>query len=294
MKILYVARHNCGLNDDEGSISHGLQQLGHTVVKVQQDAPYEAKGIDADFCLFHKWENIDQLRKVCIPKGFWYFDLVDFPDVKLSWRNEKRKDWINTVTELSQFGFCTDGDWVEQDQTGKLHHLKQGASDRLAGEGLPSNSHRPIDLLLTAIRKGGKGRQRFVDIIRNKYGNRLHHVEKGLHGRHLAHKINDSKVVLAPDAPVTDFYWSNRVYVTLGFGGLLLHPYCKELAKEYKDGEEILFYHDMSELDELIDHYTDRPEDADSIRQKALKKTLKKYTYMNRCKQLIKVVEKIL
>jgi len=55
LKILYVARHTCGLNDDEGAITYGLESLGHTVIKIQQDLGFEAQAIrDVDFCLFHK------------------------------------------------------------------------------------------------------------------------------------------------------------------------------------------------------------------------------------------------
>ena len=292
MNILYVARHTCGLNDDEGAIRYGLEKLGHTVIVCDESNGPGAHTIDADFCLFHSWSKLSDIAAVKIPKVFWYFDLVDYSiDIKLGHRNTQRANWIKQVTSVSDLGFCTDGDWVKQDRTGKLRHLMQGADERVVGmwkEQLP-----PVkDLLFTGTRTGGKGRQNFVDFMRNTYPNSFHHVEKGVYQEKLSKLIKQSKIVLAPDHPVTNLYWSNRVYTTLGFGGFLLHPYCRLLTHHYTHGQEIVFYKSMEELQELISHYLDHPEERLRIQEAALERTKNNHTYTHRCQTLVEEVQR--
>lgn len=291
MKILYVARHTCGLNDDEGAIGYALEKLGHIVHRIQQDSGYLASQIpDADFCLFHHWEDLNQIGRVEIPKVFWCFDLINYQDNELGSRNKNRIAWITKITDASDLGFCTDGDWVRQDTTGKLIQLLQGADERRMR--MPNRVDQDVPLLLTGAGRGGERRQRFVDDMRNIYGESLTHIESGIYQEKLASLIERSEVVLAPDAPATDHYWSNRVYMTLGFGGFLLHPYCEDLTHHYTSGREIVYYKNRQELDQLIDHYQGQPEERWEIQSRAFERTAAEHTYRHRCEVLMEEVQK--
>lgn len=289
MNILYVAKHDSGDNDDEGAITYAIESLGHTVQRLD-----ERKGVKAykyrgyDFILFHKWRDLPTLRSLSAPKVFWYFDLVDYPDHTLAGRNQTRTNWMNEITPLVDLGFCTDGDWVAKDTTGKLVCLRQGADVRYAGMGISSQDRIPI--LFTGIRHGGIQRSNCVDALFYRYGNRF--VQKsGVHGRKLADLIASSRIVVAPEGPATDNYWSNRVYLTLGFGGFLIHPFCQQLVIDYEPGRELIYYRDRPEMFMLIDHFLMNPTKRREISQAALQRTLSEHTYTHRVQRLIEIVK---
>lgn len=292
MKILYVAKHNSGGNDDEGAIAHALMLLGHEVVRVSEKIGLlTRKHSDCDFLLFHKWDDIDALSRVTIPAVFWYFDLVTFNDPGTEARNAHRIDWMNRVMPYIDMGFCTDGDWVDNDKTGKLKYLTQGADVRVAGRGLADQSGP--DLLFTGSASGA-GRISHIQSLQDRFKTRLRWVKTGLHGRELADLIARSKIVIAPDTPVTDRYWSNRVYLTLGFGGLLMHKWSRGLSEQYDGGRHLSFYMTRNELVDKIHEYLALPEWCERMREAALAHTLAHHTYTHRCETLINMVEEIL
>ena len=123
MRIVYIARHGGHDNDDEGAIGFALEQLGHQVIRLPETC--KASLINAqscDFVLSHKWEDFSQASQVKHPLVFWYFDLL-CGDAAPQLRIRSRRRWIHTMTKLCAVGFCTDGDWVSLDRTGKLHCL---------------------------------------------------------------------------------------------------------------------------------------------------------------------------
>jgi hypothetical protein len=300
MRILYVAKHESGDNDDEGAIYHALTELGHEVDRIREVRGHRAPMLAdrADFVLFHKWEDTPTMRAIKKPKVFWYFDLVRYPDETLAGRNNLRATWMENVTKVVDLGFCTDGDWVNQDTTGKLIRLTQGADTRVAGLGeqhvcpLCNGSWSAgTPVCFTGTRTGGRQRSSCVADLEARYGERFK-IITGVHGRQLANLIRNAQIMVAPDGPATDHYWSNRVYLTLGFGGFLLHPYCQTLTEQYTDGKEIILYRGRQDLFDKIDHYLTRPEEREWIRAAALKRTLAEHTYTHRCRTLIETVQR--
>lgn len=292
MRIGYVAKHDSGGNDDEGAITHALESLGHSVSRLRERRGYKAHNIACDFLLFHHWTDFAALGSVRVPKVFWVFDLIDFPDSAVRQRCRQRVAWIAILTQMSDIGFMTDGDWVERDRTGKLHWLPQGADERVTL--ISSGSHRVVPLLFTGISRGGTLRQSFVTDMAQTYGAMFKHVEKGVYREQLAELIADSNIVLAPDGPVTHRYWSNRVYNALGFGAFMLHPYCERLAEQYLDEKEIVYYEDRDQLKKLITYYLEHPVERKQIAQNGYERTVRTQLYRHRCEELVaKVKERL-
>ena len=284
MRIGYIANHGCGGNDDEGAIAHALRELGHDVQPLRESRASQARNLRCDVVLFHKWEIPERLH---VPSVFWYFDLVDFPDPSLAGRNKTRLKWMRNVLPRVDIGFCTDGDWVNADTTGKLVYLPQGADERVVGRASADVAHR---VLFTGIRAGGgRGRVSFVDEMAAKYGNSFYHVSKGVHGRAMAELIAQSHVVVAPDSPVTDRYWSNRVFNVLGFGGFLMHPHCKGLTEFYEDGKELLMYRSREELHKLIESAS--PAQAEAVARAGLERTMREHLYRHRCEKMVQIIK---
>ena len=296
MRIIYVANHGSKGNDEEGAIHHALTELGHEVLRLRESRGRRALRLQGDMLLFHKWHDIGRL-KVFGERGlirvFWWFDLVDFPeDPTIAGRCQARRIWMNSILPYIELGFCTDGDWVARDRSGKLVHLVQGADSRYMGLTLvdrPKEPSRPI--LFTGIRHGGERRQSFVDDMIATYGDRFNHVSRGVHGQELAELIARSLIVVAPDGPVTDRYWSNRVFLTLGYRGFLLHPWSEGLSQHYRDGSEIVYYRSRDELHQAIRYYLDRPEECRAIARRGFARTVRDHTYQHRCAELMRIVQ---
>lgn len=288
MKIIYVANHDqvCS-NDDEGAITHALTVLGHNVQRLPESKGGCAAKMEGDLLLFHKWHDTETLRQVRMKKVFWYFDLVEYPDPTIQQRSLNRMGWMKEIIPLVDLGFCTDGDWAAKNS--KLEWLTQGADERTVGAGVVNEQH--IDVLFTGIRKGGGiGRESFVDDIGATYGNRFRHLSHGVHGRDLAHMIASSKVVLAPDTPISDRYWSNRVYLSCGFGAFLLHPDCLGIHDHYST-DEVWTYRSRSGLIALINYALGQDKARDHASKCALSRTKRHHLYRHRCERMLDIIE---
>ena len=296
MKILYLAKHDSGGNDDEGAIAHALRELGHTVALVSEATPLKAKDqTGCDLLLFHKWCDPVLLAHLhtLMPAAFWYFDLVEWPDPSLAGRNRGRVEWFHNVLPHVDLGFCTDGDWVAKDATGKLHWLPQGADGRVAGlgKGQPGS----LSILFTGLeRRAGHGRAQWVADMRYQYGARFHHVSHGVHGVNLANLIACANTVVAPMSPVTDRYWSNRVYISLGFGAFLLHPMALRLMDHYDQRAEVVYYEGFGDLQDKIKRYEGRAKQRKEIAHAGLTRTLREHLYRHRVEQLLATTRDVL
>lgn len=290
MRIGYVAKFDSGGNEDENAIYFALEQLGHKVERLREQRGQAAHKLECDFLLFHHWFDPESLSQVRVPRAFWNFDLVTYPDPTLKERNERRVHWMETVTPLVDVGFCTDGDWVAQDTTGKLVWLTQGADERMVGRGQPKYPNNPPVLFTGTHRGGGQGREAFVRHMLDRWHDEFMQV-KGVHGRDLADFIASSQVCVAPDHPATDCYWSNRVFLTAGFGGCLLHPACETLKSQYKQGEEIFFYSTQQDFDEKLESLLKSPSLCQTIGDQAYQRTMKEHLYRHRCEKLVQVMK---
>lgn len=296
MRVLYIANHGCGGNQDEDAITWALRQLGHEVEPLREHKGHMHHRLPrCDLLLFHKWDDWETLRKIKIPKVFWYFDLVEFPeDPSLGKRDETRRQWMERTIPLVDLGFCTDGDWVDKHPK-KLVWLTQGADSRFTGFGNPyscptcKQRWKGGDVLFTGTRVGDD-RIRQLDELAARYKDRFL-IAKGVHQRCLADLIASCKVVIAPESPCTDKYWSNRVYNTLGFGGFLIHPRCLRLERHYVDKQHLVMYDGQDELFRLIDSYLDFPSARQEIAERGYLHTLEHHTYTARCQQLLSTVK---
>jgi hypothetical protein len=292
VRILYVANHGAGGNDEEGAIAHALRSLGHDVTALPERKGRRVARLRADLLLFHHWQDYSALSSAHAPKAFWTFDLIEWPgDPELEKRNQRRREWVERITELADIGFMTDGDWVTKDRTGKLCWLPQAADSRIAGRGVDRIHPRAPMVLFTGSSTGcGKGRASWAAEMRRRWGELF--VEcQGVYGRDLADLIAAAAVVVAPDVPTTARYWSNRVYLTAGFGGFLLHPYCERLTAGYEGGKEIVYYRSRRELHALLDYWIVRDKERTEVAAAALTRTLRDHTYERRCERLVAVAK---
>lgn len=299
MRIIYVGKHEPVDNQDEIAVTHALTKLGHTVLclpeKRVNDRFDQCKDFQPHLLLINKLPSTQFLKKYRhSPKIFWYWDMIRSADYTVFDRGKLRVSWMREVIPFIDLGFCTDGDWVNE-YPKNLMHLPQGCDERVAGYG--QKIYDVKDVLFTGTINHGAKRQSHIKELKDRYGSRFWHVGHGgpvtrYHGKNLANIFASSKVVVAPDGPVTDNYWSNRVYLTMSLGGFIIHPYSAGLAKEYVDGKQIVFYHSRQECIELIDYYIEHEKEREDLRMAGYLKTVGSYRYYDRCKTMIDVVKK--
>jgi hypothetical protein len=295
MKIVYIAKHNSGGNDEEGSISYALEKLGHEVFKIHESkVPIYRGKVHGDLLLMHKYQDVTRLPQFSMPKVCWFWDMVVFPnDGEMVERNQFRLKWLRNVIDSVDLVFMTDGDWLQSNKNcGKLHILRQGHDERRIGIGRREDNLRN-DVLMTATRYGwGTGRREFVNWMYETYRGRMTHVVEGKYGQELADLMVNHGVVVAPEYPMTDLYWSNRVYLTLGYGGFLLHPVSAGLMESFQEMRHLTYYHDKHDLECRLEMYMKHPEARRHVAQQGMEEIRQRHTYTHRCVELLSVVKR--
>jgi len=313
MKIAYVANHNqLRSADDEGAIAYALERLGHTVHLFSEKATYHSLCVsNPDMVLFHKWSNWSILQKLSCIKVAWYFDLFYQDEPELYRRNIDRLTWLENAVGLVDALFCTDGSAVNGEvshtyllerERKKVFHLTQGADSRLINtcefrlriaESYLRDKH--IDILFTGSVRSGTKRAECLDLLRETYKERFMHVAHGAYRENLAQLILNSKVVVAPSAPVGPNYYSNRIYNALGFGACLIHPLVSNLSNEYRVGEDIYPY-DPKDLKTLIQGINFLLEESSLYRQKlsfnGYETTLNLHTYEEKVRMMFNILRR--
>lgn len=296
MKIAYVAKHQRGGNDDEGAITHALRALDHRVYCVPEELGKMVLQLVPDLVLFHKWQDVDTLRQVRCPKVFWWFDLVSATDRMLVSRCTPRVQWMQRIVPYVDAGFLSDGDFVRSSHSSKLHWLTQGADERYVGLhepfplSLESEASGTLPLLFLGTEKGGTKRAAFLRHMQSTYGSSFTHIREGVHGEPLRRLIAESQVVVCPSGYVTPHYWSNRVYLMLGYGACVLHPYCEDLTQHYAHDRHLTYYTDLENLDSKVQYLLDHPEERVRMKMEGLAHTRAYHTYRHRCVELLETL----
>lgn len=279
LRIGYVAKHRNGGNDDEGAIKHAFEELGHEVVCVSEDEGVKINDHDVDFVLFHKWDDASAISQVKHFKVGWYFDKVEF---------RQRKRVFEACARQADIMFLTDGDYAKKSELDNLEILRQGVDTRYARHIPFVGSKRPEIAFVGNIYSG---RLPFFVKIRQRYGDKFT-IYNGVYKRNLSYCFSVTPIVIAPPFPSTPNYWSNRVYLTTGNGGLLVHPYCSGLEDEFVDKKHLVLYKDDEELFAWIDMLLNNEERREKMRREAYLHTRFHYSYKKRCKELLSIVQK--
>jgi spore maturation protein CgeB len=83
---------------------------------------------------------------------------------------------------------------------------------------------------------------------------------------------------------------NQRVFDVSACGAFLLTDYRRDLGELFRAGEEIVFYREIDELEELCKYFIKHPEERRAIARKARKRILEEHTYKIRMERLIEIV----
>lgn len=303
--------------------ARSLEALGHEVVRLQERTDTTdrvlAESLKSDMLIWihsHGFNNpgtlsmgdvLDVLKTMGKPTVAYHLDL--YMAIPGRWAEYQSSEYMNKI----QHFFTVDklmAEWLNQNTEVKGHYLPPGV---LAQECRLDNSLRTNDVIFV----GSRGyhsewpyRGQLIDWLRRTYGRRFRHFgndgEKVVRGDELTNLYNQTKVVVG-DSFVKDFtypyYWSDRLYETIGRGGFIIFPYIEGLENEFvltntgevpapSDDVELVTYRfgDFEQLKRLIDYYTSHDAEREAIRARGFRKVMDNYTYQHRWQTIIDTV----
>ncbi|MFA5652241.1 MAG: glycosyltransferase [Candidatus Paceibacterota bacterium] len=286
LKILYFANFlNKGSNFVEEDIKSALEKLGHEVIAVHEKDYKKLQNIKADIFLFHKagvgryislQEFIILLNHITCKKVMWFFD-----PVKLF---QQREIDIETITQYIDYGFLVDDTWRRRHKFKNLYSLKEGIGTVYKGV---VRDELKCDVAFAGSLYGE--REEFVATLKQHFGNKFK-VFDNLFGQDMADLCASAKIIVAPDFPTNEFYWSSRIYLTLGLGGFLVHPDVYGLKPELIEGTHFAGYKGIDELIMTIEYFLENEDQRKQIQEQGQKKCLETCTFEDRLEIMLEVI----
>lgn len=141
-----------------------------------------------------------------------------------------------------------------------------------------------------------KYRPQLVDWLRATYGDKFKHFgNDGLgvvRGEALNQLYGSSKVVVGDSLCINyeyPYYWSDRVYETMGRGGFIIHPYIKGMEDHFENRKHLVFYNfgDFADLKLKIDYYLEHEDEREKIRLAGHEHVKANHTYTNRWQTIL-------
>ena len=291
-----------------------LESLGHQVFPLQEGVSSSAEVLDiARECDLFAWvhthgvdtQGIDYvlktLRENKISTMTYHLDL---------WMGlERQKDMrTDPYWQLDHF-FTVDrimADYLNQNTPVKGHYLTAAIFHEDAYMAKP-NEHPHGLKRPEVIFVGSRGyhpewpyRERLVLWLQRTYGENFQHWGKGGFGEVRGASLNqlyvNTKVVVG-DSLCLGFdypdYWSDRVYETLGRGGMLIHPHVQGMGRQFTWGVHLSGYEygNFDMLKERIDFWLANDSLRERMRTKGHERVRDHHTYKHRWTKILETLE---
>jgi len=289
-----------------------LEALGHQVIRLQEgkasvDEIYNS-ALGSNLLVWvhtHGWktpesgeDTVDNLFKWLeqhrIPTMTYHLDL---------WFGINRQSDLNEDPFYKTIGhfFTVDklmADWFNENTEVVGHYLQAGVYEPECY--IDDSGGMQNDVIFVGSKfyhKEWQWRPQLIAWLEETYGSKFKHFGgDGLgvvRGEALNQLYKSSKIAVG-DSLVLNFdypyYWSDRVYETLGRGGFMIHPYIKGMEEHFTDKEHLVYFKfgDFEDLKQKIDYYLEHDDEREAIRQAGHEHVKKNHTYTNRWQQIIK------
>lgn len=299
------------LADPHSTENHHLQaltDLGHEVIPLQERATaaaalaFQARRSDLLVWVHtHGWKTpggidsaLQKLRRAGIPTIAYHLDL---------WHGlARQKDLGGSYFQSVQHFFTVDlqmADWITHRTPAQGHYLPAAVAHRECWMAPADN--RDLDVIFVGSHRYHPEwpyRNRLLLALTERYGQSFHvypGAGRPVRGAALNRLYGRSKVVVGDSlCPNFDYlgYWSDRVYETLGRGGMLIHPRVPGLDDQFRDGEHLVYYdyQDFDGLFDRVDHHLNRPDAADTIRRQGHAEVHRQHTYLHRWQTILETI----
>lgn len=313
MRFTFVGNFEVSYSS-ENHHAQSLESLGHTVIKLQEGVAHGdvilSEALNSDALIFihtHGWETpglpmhevFEQLRTANIPSITYHLDLWLGIERQRDLNNDpfyRSIEWFFTVDQLM-------ADYFNTNTSVKGRYMPAGVFDKECSmiESEPVN----YDVIFV----GSKGyhpewqwRPQLINWLHETYGDRFLHVggdgQTGtVRGMALNQIYANAKVAIGDSLCLNfayPYYWSDRVYETLGRGGFMLHPMIVGMEREFESNKDLVFFpfNNFPVLKTMIDYYIEHDDERERIRNHGHATVTKRYTYLNRWQQIIDEVFK--
>lgn len=311
MIITFVGNFNVSYTS-ETHHANTLAMAGHQVIRLQEGkVPIEQileRAQSSNLLVWvhtHGWKQpsatgmttadlFNTLKEQGVPTMTYHLDLW------LGLQREKDLEQDDFYKSIGHF-FTVDklmADWFNENTDVKGHYLQAGVYE-------PECVYDP-DTLKTeqVIFVGSRGyhpewqwRPQLIDWLKETYGKSFTHVggdgDTGvLRGEQLNNMYAHTKVVVGDSLCINfdyPYYWSDRVYETMGRGGFIIHPYIKGMEEHFTDKKHLVFYEfgNFADLKDKIDYYLSHDKEREAIRLAGHEHVKKNHTYTNRWNAII-------
>jgi len=214
-------------------------------------------------------------------KALWMLDKIWGPRFQLLQYFYDSVDYI----------FVNDDTWLRRFRSEKIFPLHPGLPER------KYKGHFKKELACDIAYFGeiyGR-REDELKFLRDKFGGRLK-VFNNKFGKDLADLCVSAKIVVIPQAPFDDFFWSDRIYRVMDAGGFVLHPRTQGLTDEgFIDGIHYMTYVFEQELFATISMLLDKRADKTrkGIARNGQHFVRENFTYDKRINQIIEKVNEV-
>lgn len=294
----------------ENHHEQALSDLGHQVITLQEgdttagQLVSRVRGCQALLWVHtHGWQtpgNIsDALREL---RRHGVTVLAYHLDLWIGLSRQKDLSSLNPFFSEVQHWFTVDrrmADWLNNNTPTQAHYLSAAVSHRECW--MVPDPRPDLDVVFVGSHRYHPEwayRNELISRLHARYGDRFHLIPgrgQVVRGPALNRLYGRSKVVVGDSlCPGFDYpdYWSDRVYETLGRGGMLIHPRISGLDTQFRDREHLAFYdyNDWTGLFDLVDHYLNRPESRESIRASGHAEVHRAHTYLHRWQTILETI----
>lgn len=309
MKIVLLGNYDIYYSSETYYVK-SLESLGHEVTPLQEGevdvTTIRDHALVADIFVWvhghgRNTEGMGDLLRELNDKGIttlsWHHDLF------FGLAREKDLYEVDVYKHIQHF-FTTDklmADWFNKNTEVKGHYLPSGVYDK---ECIMLPKKEDLEVVFV----GNKGyhpewpyRPQLINWLQETYGDRFgwystEEQSKGVkRGLELNQLYADAKIVVGDSLNPNfnyPYYWSDRVWETLGRGGFLIHLEIKGLDKYVQDGKHLVTYKfgDFDQLKRLIDYYLETPHERERICKAGHELVKNNHTYVHRWKEILETV----
>ncbi len=305
IKILQIGSFK-NLWDEEG-IAKSFEKLGHKVIRVPEesfrvaDASKVLELENPDFVLIAKFKAEMELdkalffkkcRSMKIPIITWVWDLY------FGLRREftLQRDWMfRSDLVLTPDG----GNQKKFEELGINHRvLRQAIYDEYCYEGEFQEKYDYDIVFVGCSNMQWSYSEQLGAFLQKEYGDRFKWFGRfdthEIRGDDLNNLYKSAKIIIG-DSVYSPYYWSNRLYETLGRGGFTIFPKIDGLESDYEAYKHYIPYRmgDWKGLKEKINYFLCHENERERIKKEALKHTKENHTLLQRCQELLKFISQI-
>lgn len=292
-------------HDTESYISRALTRIGCEVIKLEESEQTHASIVQAaaehspDLFLFAKarfkganqdWPEAAKpvcamLQEVKQHTGkvvCWLFDLMcaEFAP--------SRFEWTERVAAACDLFVMTDGYTAPRIPNSLV--IRQGVPDDVDQDCAWEIEPR-WDVLFLGTPYQERGELR--DALARRFGPRFRH-ENNVRGKELTQLIRSCRICIGPQHPYFPNYYSNRIYVVTGHGGLFAAPLVQGMAEEgWRSGDNFLLLPvNPEQMAAKVEEYVTRHDASqlETIRKRGYQLANTRFTYDERVRQLLAAV----